>query len=143
MSVSEWDATKKRWEYLWDEWSDPETGPAWRARDAVAGSGLVQAAERYTKPALVILAAICHEMQLQAGDGDWFLAWRTAVDVLESLGHDVPQATVGRWLHRLINRGVLVRTRERKRGSLLAQYYQLAEVAAREADRAPHNSLSA
>ena len=131
MKVKNWPANWKRWQYLWLEWSEEETGAAWRARDYVLKNPLPDAAERYRKPAKRDLVGLCYAMQAEVGEGVWFISWRTAMDVLNSMGHDVSLGTAGNWLRGLVRDEILIKPWQHERGSPWAQRYQLVEVAAR------------
>jgi hypothetical protein len=74
-------------------------------------------------------------MQNQAGDGVWYLSWRTARDVLASLGHDISLGGVGKWLQQFVADGFLAKPWAHERGSLYAQRYQTGEVGARAIPR--------
>jgi hypothetical protein len=116
-------------------WAKPEFGAVWRARDVVLTSPLPPAALKYRKPAKQHLVALCHAIQAEAGAGIWYLSWRSAHDALVSMGHKVSLAGVGNWLRELVREGVLVQPWEHEPGSLWAQRYLTAEVAAqREMD---------
>jgi hypothetical protein len=131
MSVKAWDEVWKRFKRSWDNWANPETGSAWRAAQTVASNPLSGAAKRYRKPAKQCLAALCVAMQDEAGAGVWYLSWRTAKDVLASMGHEVSLGGVGKWLRQFVADGFLAKPWEHEPGSLFAQRYQTADVAAR------------
>ena len=131
MKVKKWPAIWKRWQYLWLEWSEPETGAAWRARDYVLKNSLPEAAERYRKTAKRDLVGLCYAMQAEVEEGVWYISWRTAMDVLVSMGHDVSLSTVGNWLSDLVRDEILHKPWLHEKGSPWAQRYQLAEVASR------------
>lgn len=130
MTVNDWSRVWKRWQYIWNGLARIEVGAAWRARDIVVGAPLPDAALIYQKPGKQLLVALCFAMQAEAGSGVWYLSCRTAADVLTSMGHEVNYTTVSRSLRALLTDGVLVRPYHRESGSLKAQRYQLAEVAA-------------
>ena len=126
MTDKEWESVKKRWLYLWNEWSKPEVGPAWIVAAVLVESGGIQG-----ETGQPVLRALCEEMQQQAGNGIWYLSCRTAADVLTSLGFVVDYTTASRWLKQLVADGFLVKPWDHERGSLRAQRYQTAAAAAR------------
>jgi hypothetical protein len=133
MRVKAWDRVWKRFRTMWSRWAKPEFGAVWRARDVVLTSPLPPAALKYRKPAKQHLVALCHAIQAEAGAGVWWLSWRSAHDALISMGHKISLAGVGKWLRELVRDGVLVQPWKHERGSLWAQRYLTAEVAARRA----------
>ena len=130
MKVKKWPAIWKRWQYLWLEWSEPETGrparPGLRAEESSArGCG------GYRKTAKRDLVGLCYAMQAEVEEGVWYISWRTAMDVLVSMGHDVSLSTVWNWLSDLVRDEILHKPWLHEKGSPWAQRYQLAEVASR------------
>lgn len=70
--------------------------------ERACSDGLPDAAERYEQSALQLLVAICRELQRAAGDGPFYLACRTAGQLVE-----VDHVTANRWLFLLVADDVL------------------------------------
>jgi hypothetical protein len=137
MSRAGWATVWKRWLYTWDGWSQSQVGPAWDAARELDTPAFRSEAEQSEHDGLFILRAICTHIQEHAPDGRWFLACRTAADVLASFGIEVTHMTASRWIKDLVAEGFLIKNSHRDPACPETNWYETAAAAARceELDR--------
>ena len=101
----------------WDKVKFPKgTEPIAMILTQAVKAGLPEVAEQYEQEELRLLVSLCRELQRACGDGAFFLATRTAGQLL-----GVNHVTASRWLRLLILDGILelvtAGTRESRRAS--------------------------
>ena len=98
------------------------TGPMIAIAEQARHQPLPAAALEYEQPELRQLVRLCKELQRNAGDKPFFLAVRTAGELL---GVSAWQAS--RWLKLLVIDGILVRVRRGRHGRKASEYRYVAE----------------
>jgi hypothetical protein len=127
MSNKRWGGVRARWlNETWD-WSQDHYGPAWDAARKVVTPALLANARKSRNARRQIVTAICNDMQRQAGNGMWFLACRTSMDILRSYGIKVSHMTTSRWMRDLVAEGFLVRCDYRNPDCPETVFYMTAE----------------
>ena len=104
----------------WDKIRFPKgEQPMAAIMEAAQRNPLPECAMRYRQPLFRLLVGICRELQRQAGAGPFFLACRTAAELL-----DVDQMTASRWLKLLQIHNVLKLVERGTAGSKKASRYK-------------------
>jgi hypothetical protein len=93
------------------------TGPLFALRDRARDASPPRCAQNYDQPELQLLVAVCRELQKNAGDGAWFLACRTAGELV-GVRHD----RAARWLYLLVEDGVLTLIRKGSKKTGASEY---------------------
>jgi hypothetical protein len=95
------------------------TGPLDRAFSISQSQPLPACAERFGIIGIRLLIALCRQLQLTAGDGTFFLACRSAANLL-----DIEHTTANRWLWLLERERILQRISTGSKASKKANEYR-------------------